>query len=78
MAMNGEKPFVEKCAECKFYQQKGNQPGQGACRRFPPDVNLIIQPPQPPFNQPGIMIKSDFPPVMTGEWCGEFIRKLVA
>lgn len=73
----------EFCARCKFGTPvKGQNPNVLECRRFPPQVNIIVQR-AAPARLPGlaaspaqaqinVMDHCSFPRVATTTWCGEW------
>jgi hypothetical protein len=73
---------MENCGTCCFFMASGEgNGGVGFCRRYPPQVFIMQQPPQQThlqisgrhINMPAQTVSSgQYPPVMPVNWCGEF------
>jgi hypothetical protein len=59
----------EQCKDCKYYRGTAQQ---GACHFNPASV-VILQ--TPALVSKGSMIKSTFPDIQPGNWCGKFQRE---
>lgn len=70
MQNDAEAPVLPaiRCGTCKFFLVNRQKIDEGACRRYPPAINLLV-------NGQRIMVKADFPPVLSTEWCGEHAPK---
>jgi len=63
---------METCESCRFYFPTDKQGIQGECKWEPP--KLLMFPKSPPVMgaPPLIELRSLFPPVKSGSWCGQW------
>lgn len=67
------------CSECRFFRPDQPRASGGACRRYPPQLVLEMEP-TPPAYRPRPAAGSDLIPVVNSIWprvtaedcCGEF------
>jgi len=65
---------METCKGCRFYFSVDKDGSQGECRLEPPKLFVlpgrakVVGLPSP------IELRSLFPPVMPGAWCGQYVK----
>lgn len=52
----------QKCETCRFWMAFSGSDGNGACRRYPPEWNVIAN-------------AATFPLTFASSWCGEYQDK---
>ena len=63
---------VVSCGTCIFFDGMPNKGGPiqgGVCKRNPPQMIVLYG--ADVLGKPSVNLQTHFPPVSTGEWCGE-------
>ncbi len=65
---------METCESCRFYFPVDKSGGQGECRWEPPKLFVLPAGSSIAGGRQMIELRSLFPPVKSGAWCGRYIR----
>ena len=66
---------TKSCELCKYWERnadKGDNPNEGECRRFPPAVTGISWSPHLTYER---TVVTEHPETCEGDWCWEFCQK---